>query len=97
MAHANGDRDRVIELALAAVEGGELIAADGGFLPIYAVMALMIADRDEALDVCEQMLAAAHRNGSMFGITAIRLWRGLRALSPRRPRRRPSTRCATRS
>ena len=38
-------------------------------------MALMVADREEAIDVCEQLLAAAHRNGSMFGITAILLWR----------------------
>jgi DNA-binding CsgD family transcriptional regulator len=74
-AHANGPYDRVVELALQAVEGGELIAIDGGFLPIYALMALMIADREEAMDLCEMLMAAAHRNGSMFGITAIVLWR----------------------
>ena len=28
------------------------------------------------MDAWEQMLAAAHRNGSMFGITTILLWRG---------------------
>ena len=75
MAHHNGPYNRVVELALAAIEGGELIEIDGGFLPIYALMALMIADREEVIDVCEQLLAAAHRNGSMFGITAILLWR----------------------
>jgi DNA-binding CsgD family transcriptional regulator len=74
-AHTNGPYDRVVELALQAVEGGELIEIDGGFLPIYALMALMIADRPEAIDVCEALIGAAHRNGSMFGITAILLWR----------------------
>jgi DNA-binding CsgD family transcriptional regulator/tetratricopeptide (TPR) repeat protein len=74
-AHANGPYDRVVELALQAVDGDELIEIDGGFLPIYALMALMIADHEEAIEVCERLLAAAHRNGSMFGITAILLWR----------------------
>jgi DNA-binding CsgD family transcriptional regulator len=75
-AHGNGPIDRCSEMALEAVGDGELMAADHGFLPMFSIAALILADREEVMDVWEQMLSAAHRAGSMFGITTIYLWRG---------------------
>jgi DNA-binding CsgD family transcriptional regulator/Tfp pilus assembly protein PilF len=75
-AHSNGPIDDCVELALGALEGGDLVDADGGFLPMYAISALIIADREEVMDAWEQMLSAAHRQGSMAGITTIHLWLG---------------------
>ncbi len=76
MAHSNGPLEESVELGLGALSGGELIAADGGLLPVYAMIPLILGDREEVMDAWEQMLAAAHRSGSMFGITTILLWRG---------------------
>ncbi|MQA75072.1 MAG: AAA family ATPase [Solirubrobacterales bacterium] len=75
-AHANGPAETCVELALRSLEGGEMIAADHGLLPVYAIAALILADREEVMDAWEQMLDQAHRSGSMFGITTIHLWRG---------------------
>jgi len=75
-AHGNGPIDRCVELAMVGLEGGELIEADNGLLPMFSIAALILADREEVMDAWEQMLAAAHRSGSMFGITTIHLWRG---------------------
>ena len=74
--HSNGPLEDCVELGLGALAGGELIAADGGLLPVYAMIPLILGDREEVMDAWEQMLAAAHRSGSMFGITTILLWRG---------------------
>ena len=74
--HANGPREDCVALGLGALSGGELIAADGGLLPVYAILPLILGDREEVMDAWEQMLAAAHRRGSMLGITTILLWRG---------------------
>ncbi len=75
-AHSNGPLDDCVELALGALDGGDLIAADNGLLPMYAIAVLMLADREEIMDAWEQMLSTAHRSGSMFGITTIHLWLG---------------------
>lgn len=75
-AHGNGPREDCGELALAALAGGELIAADNGLLPMYAIATLIVCDREEVMDAWEQMLGEAHRRGSLFGISTIDLWRG---------------------
>lgn len=75
-ANENGPRERCVELASASLAGGELIAADHGLLPMFAISAFMYADSPELMDAWEQMLRAAHESGSMFGITTINLWRG---------------------
>ena len=74
--HRNGPRDEVIALAKAALEGNEVIEADNGLLPMYAISALMLADTEEVQDAWEQMLATAHSRGSLVGITTILLWKG---------------------
>jgi DNA-binding CsgD family transcriptional regulator len=75
-AQGNGDRDRCAELALAALAGDKIINADHGLLPMYAIAALILADRPELDAAWDQMMRVAHRHGSMFGITTIQLWRG---------------------
>jgi DNA-binding CsgD family transcriptional regulator/tetratricopeptide (TPR) repeat protein len=75
-AHSGGPIDDCVELALGALDGGDLIEADNGLLPMYAIAVLILADREEVMDAWEQMLSVAHRQGSMFGITTIHLWLG---------------------
>jgi DNA-binding NarL/FixJ family response regulator len=43
---------------------------------MYAIEALILADRPELDGAWDQMMRIAHRHGSMFGITTIQLWRG---------------------
>ena len=37
---------------------------------------LAVADRDEALTVCEAALSAAHQMGSLIGVSSVNAWRG---------------------
>jgi DNA-binding CsgD family transcriptional regulator len=64
------------EMSLAALAGGQLIEADTGVLGIGAIIALILADRDEANAAVDEALAVAHRRGSLFWLAAIHLWRG---------------------
>ena len=85
--HSNGPLDECVELGLGALSGGELIAADGGLLPVYALIPLILGDREEVMDAWEQMLAA--RSPQRFDVRDHddpALAR-LHALSPRRPAR----------
>jgi DNA-binding CsgD family transcriptional regulator len=72
----NGPRERCVELALAALDGGDLIEADGGLLSIYAISTLWIADREETSAAWERMFEVARRSGSLFMISTIHLWHG---------------------
>src|SRR5262249_11534651 len=65
-----------VPLALRALSGGTLVREQitgAGFIGASAVLAL--ADRDEALAVYEDALAAAHRRGSTFGFAAAKVFR----------------------
>ena len=64
------------ELALAALTGGELIAADAGLLGVTAIVVLALADREEAVEAWDASLADAHRRGSLFAKKSVTLWRG---------------------
>jgi DNA-binding CsgD family transcriptional regulator len=64
------------ELALTALADGVLLAADPAFMTVVAAVVLVLADRDEALGVWDDMLADAHRRGSLFGALGVHLWRG---------------------
>jgi DNA-binding CsgD family transcriptional regulator len=75
-AYAGGSAEQCAGLALEALAGGELIAADNGLLAISAIYVLVLADRDEALDAWDSSLAEAHRRGSLFQMASITLWRG---------------------
>ncbi len=74
--YACGPSDAVSELSLAALAGGELIAADNGLLANCPITNLTFADRPEALDWWDIARADAHRRGSLFAVSAVDLWRG---------------------
>jgi DNA-binding CsgD family transcriptional regulator len=63
-------------MALAALGGGQLIEADTPLLGLAAIMVLVLADRDEADAAWDDALAVAQRQGSLFSLSAISLWRG---------------------
>lgn len=70
-----GPADRVCALARAALEGGELLAADG-LMPIIATVPLALADLDEALEAWDVQRAEAHRKGSLMRVGGVHLWSG---------------------
>jgi len=63
-------------MALAALAGGQLVEADTPMLGLAAIVALVMADRDEADAAWDDALAVAHRQGSLFSLSTISLWRG---------------------
>ena len=74
---ANGPAETLcVELADRALAGGELIAADHGLLPMFAIATYHVADSEQVMAAWDQMLAETHRSGSMFAITTTYLWRG---------------------
>jgi DNA-binding CsgD family transcriptional regulator len=70
-----GPASQVCALARAALEGGELLAADG-LMPILATVPLALADFDEALDAWDTQRAEAHRKGSLMRVGGVHLWSG---------------------
>lgn len=64
------------ELALAALEGGDLMRADSALIPFAAIVALVVADRPEVVDVWKLALDDAHRHGSLLSASSIHLWHG---------------------
>jgi DNA-binding CsgD family transcriptional regulator len=70
-----GPADRVCALARSALEGGELLAADG-LMPMVATVPLALADLDEALDAWDAQRAEAHRKGSLMRVGGVHLWSG---------------------
>ncbi|MGI8506497.1 MAG: helix-turn-helix transcriptional regulator [Solirubrobacteraceae bacterium] len=73
---SGGPCEACAELALEALAGGELIAADNGLLAVTAILVLTLADREEALEAWEVSLADAHRRGSLLSKKSVTLWRG---------------------
>lgn len=74
-AQRSGAAERVCALARAALEGGELLAADG-LMPMAAAVTLAFADLDEALESWDAQRAEAHRKGSLSRIGGVHLWSG---------------------
>ncbi len=74
--YAGGPGDACVELALAALAGGELVAADNGLLATSAITTLAFADRPEVIDAWESARADAHGRGSLFAISSLDLWFG---------------------
>jgi DNA-binding CsgD family transcriptional regulator len=71
-----GDSEACAGLALGALAGGDLIAADNGLLAVGPIGVLAVADRPEAIDAADRALAEAHRAGSLFDLTSVALGRG---------------------
>src|SRR4029079_8797188 len=72
----DGPSDECAALALRARAGGELVAADNGFLAVGPVVVLTLADREEAVTAWDESLAQAHLHGSLYEISTVHLWRG---------------------
>jgi DNA-binding CsgD family transcriptional regulator len=75
-ANRDGTAEQVAELALAALAGGELHATGNGLIVLIATVALVLADRPEALESLELLEAGAHRRGSLLDIFSVQLWKG---------------------
>jgi hypothetical protein len=78
--YAGGSADACSALSLAALEGGELIAADNGLLATCAITNLVHADRPEAEQWWQVARAGAHRRGSLFAVASLNLWHGFTLL-----------------
>jgi DNA-binding CsgD family transcriptional regulator len=75
-ARANVPADVAVALARRALADGELIRADNGSGPfIDATIVLTMADLDEALEIYDQSLAEAYRQGSLFALVAAKMFR----------------------
>ena len=70
------DADGCCELALGALADGALVAQDAGFGAGVAGSVLVLAGRDEAMDVWDQAMAVARRRGSVPVLCATNIWRG---------------------
>ncbi len=71
-----GSRERAVELALQAMEGGTLLEGDNGLFWMAAMLTLAVADNPAMGPLWEQTIAQAHRNGSLFSRLSISLWNG---------------------
>jgi DNA-binding CsgD family transcriptional regulator len=73
---AAGPRERAVELALHAMEGGTLLESDNGLFWMGALLTLAWADSPETGPLWEETMAQAHRNGSLFSQLSMSLWNG---------------------
>ena len=64
------------DLALAAIDGGELIGLRVVLLSVAATHVVALADRDEALPLWDELLDRARRRGSMSAMAATTVFRG---------------------
>ncbi|MDA0160817.1 AAA family ATPase [Solirubrobacter ginsenosidimutans] len=75
-AYSGGSADECAPLALAALDGGDLIAG-GHLLPsVAATIVVVLADRAEATDVWDALLTQAHVSGSLGFKSAASICRG---------------------
>jgi DNA-binding CsgD family transcriptional regulator len=76
----DGTADECAELALAALEGGGLRAADPALISFAAIVTLIVTDRAEVVGVWTEALADAHRRGSLLSASSTHLWLGFSQL-----------------
>ncbi|MBI5310902.1 MAG: AAA family ATPase [Actinobacteria bacterium] len=77
MTMRNKPASDVERVALRAVGDGSLFTLDaGGFSMMAAMIVLALADSDQAVPVCEQALAAAHKGASVMAPAAARAFKG---------------------
>ena len=76
MVGSDGTAAECAELALAALAGGRLLAADPALMPFPAILSLVVADRPEAAEIFRGMVADAHRHGSLLSAGSALLWCG---------------------
>jgi DNA-binding CsgD family transcriptional regulator len=73
---SDGTAEECAGLALAALEGGRLSAADPALIVFAAIVTLVMTDRPEAVDYLRQALDGAHRGGSLVSAGSTHLWHG---------------------
>jgi DNA-binding CsgD family transcriptional regulator len=72
----DGTAAECAELALSALEDGRLWAADSVLVSFAAIVTLVVTDRPEVVDVWSEVVAEAHRRGSLFSAASTHLWHG---------------------
>lgn len=75
-AYGGGPAEACAELALASLEGGELVRADSVFLSVTAILVLELADRPEADAGWAALQREGELNGSHHGRVAYNLFHG---------------------
>ena len=78
--YRGGRAEECAELAAEAIELAAATELDSGLAWVVATVVLVAAERPEAMDVWERALARSHRQGSMFGVLTVHLWRGFTEL-----------------
>jgi ATP/maltotriose-dependent transcriptional regulator MalT len=73
---ASGPREQVVGLARAALADGSLITADAPERAAGAILALALADLDEATTLWDAVRAEAHRTGFVYTMLAVQQWGG---------------------
>ncbi len=76
----DGSASDCATLALAALEGEVLRAADPALIPLAAMVTLVMTDRPEVPDLFGQALADAHRRGSLLSVSSVHVWHGFAEL-----------------
>ena len=76
-AHAGGGAGECSELALAALEGDEMMERDGGFVAVCAHQVLAMAGREEVMPELDKLNDLAHSRGSIFLMSGVQLFRGI--------------------
>lgn len=72
----DGTAAEAAELALAALEDGQLRAADPALISFSAIVTLVVSDRPEVAEIWSQALADAHSRGSLLSASSTHLWHG---------------------
>ena len=80
LAFGGGSAEECTQLALAALDGGDLLAADTAFLSITAILTLVRADRREADEHWEQARLEWQTRGSLAAKAGGSMWHGYACL-----------------
>ena len=85
--NTGGGAQECVDLARAALADDVLIKHDNGLYWVTANVVLVYADDRRALEVWDAARREAHRNGSLFAILSVNLWRGWNLFALGRPAR----------
>ncbi|MEZ5155445.1 MAG: AAA family ATPase [Solirubrobacterales bacterium] len=78
--YRGGSAGECADLAAAAIGRAAEMEVDTGLAWIVANVVLVAAERPDAVEVWDRALARSHRQGSMFGVMSVQLWRGFTEL-----------------
>ena len=75
-AYRGGGAEECADLASESMELAAQMEFDTGLSWIIANVVLAAADRPEAMEMWDRALARSHKQGGMFGVMSVHLWRG---------------------